>query len=329
MQFLKSATANMPLNLAAWGYNLRRTLRLLLPGNRFPLADTADTLSCQPLMFVSAGRSGTTLLRSMLVTGGEIAIPPESYALSFAALQYQAMQEQSWYNLVRLIVSLFEGLESFKLWEMSMHPVYVKARSLPPAERSLARIIDLIFLEYAAQHVPNAHLWGDQTIQNAQRLPWIMQTFPQARYLHVLRDGRDVIGSYLKNREAIPYVDNSDIIEFALERWRSAVQAATNAKKQLPAEQFLEIRYEDLVQSPEPVLQRVCNFAGIHCTPQMLNYWQSDTTVEDRYQSFHQNLKKPVFASSIGSWQTRLNDPQKEQIQRELGSLLTQTGYTA
>ena len=148
----------MPLRLAAWGYNLRRTLRLLWPQNRFPLADTAGTLSCQPLIFVSAGRSGTTLLRSMLAVSGEIAIPPESYALSFAALQYQAMQEQSWYNLVRLIVSLFEGVESFKLWQMNMNPVYVKARSLPPPERSLARVIDLIFLEYAAQHFPDARL---------------------------------------------------------------------------------------------------------------------------------------------------------------------------
>jgi LPS sulfotransferase NodH len=327
MKLLKSASAHMPLRLAAWGYNLRRTLRLLWPGNRFPLADTAGTLSCQPLIFVSAGRSGTTLLRSMLAVSGEIAIPPESYALSFAALQYQAMQEQSWYNLVRLIVSLFEGVESFQLWQMNMNPVYVKARSLPPPERSLARVIDLIFLEYAAQHFPEAHLWGDQTIQNAQRLPWIIQTFPQAKYLHVLRDGRDVIGSYLKNREAIPYIDNENIIEFALGRWRGAVQAAAHAKKQLAAAQFLEIRYEDLVQSPEPTLQRVCDFAGMTCTPQMLNYWQSDTTVEDRYQTFHQNLKKPVFASSIGSWQERLSDTQKATVQRELASLLTQTGY--
>lgn len=300
---------------------------MLLPGNRYPLAAAPGTLSCQPLIFVTAGRSGTTLLRSMLAVTGEIAIPPESYALSFAALQYQAMQEQSWYNLTRLIVSLFEGFEKFELWEMTLHPVYVKGRSLPPDERSLARLIDLVFTEYAQAHFPQATLWGDQTPQNCHRLPWIMQTFPQAKYLHVLRDGRDVVASYLQSGAVASYVAPEETVAFALDRWQTAVRAADYARRHLPDEQFLEIRYEQLVQAPEATLQRVCRFAGMAYQPAMLDYWQAETTVEHRYQSHHQNLTQPVFSSSIGRWRERLDNQQQAQVQQSLAPLLAQLGY--
>jgi len=63
--FVNRTIDNMPLSVAAWLYNVRRAAKLLLPNNPFPLADQANSLSCQPLLFVSSGRAGTTLLRSM------------------------------------------------------------------------------------------------------------------------------------------------------------------------------------------------------------------------------------------------------------------------
>lgn len=320
--FLRSLTDrtvdNLPLSAAAWLYNLRRVAKLLIPRSPYTLADRADSLSNQPLLFVSSGRAGTTLLRSMLVAGGDIAIPPESFAITAAALQFSAMQELGWYNLTRLVISLFEGIDAFQYWEIDLYPVYVQARSLPEDQRSLAKIIDLIFMHYASEHFPNAVLWGDQSPFNSRRLGWVRQIYPRGRYLHILRDGRDVVASYKQK---------GDGVEWAWDRWSVAVRSARELQSQLPAECFLEIRYEHLVTDPETTLRQVCTFADIPYKPVMLEYWKLPTTQEHQYRSFHQNLARPVFPTSIGRWKERLTPEEQTRTQEVLGGLLREMGY--
>lgn len=310
----------LPLGVVAWGYNLRRSLKMLSGLTTYSLADNVDSLSCQPMLMISAGRSGTTLLRSMLVAGGQIAIPPESYALPYAALQFQAMQEQSWYNLSRLIISLFEAVHSFSYWETNIQPVYATARSLPEKERSLARVLDIIFMHYAAEKFPQARLWGDQSPENSKRLPWLVKVFPKAKYVHVLRDGRDVVASWLERGEPL---------EDAIKRWQVAVTSFKWLKTKVPASSIYELRYEDLVSQPETTLQALSGYLNIDYDPEMLNYWQKETTVEHRFMGkAHENLVKPVFSNSIGSWRKRLTTEQQQIVQTQLGKLLAENNYS-
>lgn len=313
---LEKAYSHLPVGVASWLYNIQRTARLLVPTSRYPLADPANTLTCQPLIFVSAGRSGTTLLRSMLVMGQQIAIPPEGFAIPYAALQYQAMQEQSWYNLTRLIVSLFEAPAHFSTWDMNMQPLYSATRSLPKDERSLARILDIIYAHYGRMHFPQATMWGDQSIENARRLRWVMAVFPDAKYLSILRDGRDVVASYMEMGRGF---------HWAMDRWHSSVQAARYAQQHLPSTNFLEIRYEDLTTDPSTVLRQISSFAGIDYNEAMLDYWQSETTEKD--QKVHPNLGKPLFQSSVGRWKERISPEQADEMKAHLGPMLAELGY--
>lgn len=310
----------MPLSVAAWLYNVRRAAKLLLPNNPFPLADQANSLSCQPLLFVSSGRAGTTLLRSMLVAGGEIAIPPETVVMNFMALQFQAIQDIGWHNLSRLVISNLETQYNLPMWELDFAPVYEQAWKLPEKERSLARIIDLVFLHYAQQHAPHAVMWGDQTPRNIQRYQWLLKVFPKAKYLHVVRDGRDVIASF---------VQMGSSLESKIEQWQYSVENAAAMKRMLPPDQFLEVRYEDLVSDTTQVLQQVSAFAGIQYSDTMLDYWKMPTTLEHKYKDYHRNLAKPVTNASVGRWKERLTADQQRIIQRELSDLLEANGYKA
>jgi protein-tyrosine sulfotransferase len=311
---------NLPLGLVAWGYNVRRSLRMLTGQTPYPLADRANSLSCQPMLIVSAGRSGTTLLRSMLVASEQIAIPPESFALPYAALQFQAMQEQSWYNLSRLTLSLFEAVHSFSYWETNIQPVYATVRSLPEQERSLARVLDILFMYYAAEKFPQARLWGDQSPENAKRLRWLWQVFPNGKYVHVLRDGRDVVASFCEMGESL---------EGAIQRWRVSLDNFNWLKQHVPASNIFEVRYEDLVAQPETSLRDLSAFLAIDYSEEMLNYWQKDTTVEQRFLGkVHENLVKPVFSNSVGSWRKRLNAEQQQIVQTQLSKLLAEKNYS-
>lgn len=309
----------LPLPLVRALYMGGRILRSLRFWSHYPLADQSNSLSCNPAIMVSSGRSGTTLLRSMLVAGEQIAIPPESHILPYTPLQFSAMQDLSWDNQVRMIVSLFESITSFSIWETDLQVLYPRLRSLPKNERSLAKLIDAVYLYYAEKHFPNATVWGDQSPNNVLYLPWIAQVFPKGKYLHVLRDGRDVVASY---------VQKGDTIERATERWRISIRQALWLKSRISADQFLDVPYEKLVSDTEATLKEVCAFIGIDYSQKMLDYWKLPTTVEHKHhQQAHQNLQKPVFTDSIGRWRGRLDATQQTYVQERFKNVLPQVGY--
>ena len=318
MRNLSFQLGRLPLWLVRLLDSGRYGLRLLRPVNRYPLADRADSLSCQPLFIVSSGRAGTTLLRSMLVVGGQIAIPPESQVIPAAIRRYLSAQHLGWYDLCRLLVALFESNRNFPLWEISLHPIYDRLINLPPAERSLARVIDEIFRHYAAQKFPEAILWGDQSPINTFYWRWIHRAFPQARFVHLLRDGRDVVASL---------VERGFDLQWATRRWTTSIEECHALARHLNKDRFLEVKYEELVSEPELTLQRVCELVKIDYSPRMLDFWKSPTTIEHKYQSFHRNLARPVFTDSIGRWKTRLSPTQQEYVLAHTTNLLTELGY--
>jgi protein-tyrosine sulfotransferase len=291
---------------------------LVLDVRRYPLACPQDCHAPQPLLMVSAGRSGTTLLRSMLVTGGQIAIPPETQVVHLAARKFVSCQHLGWPDLARLIVALFESHRLFHIWDTDLRSAYQQAMQLDRSERSLARIIDMIFACYANQHFPEASIWGDQSPIHTFFLPWVTSIFPRAKYLHIVRDGRDVISSF---------VARGDNLEEATYRWLEAVRRALHLGKRLAPDQWSEIQYEQLVSRPVESLKMISRFVGIDYTPCMLDFWQAPTTVEPTYHSHHSNLTKPVFTDSIGKWRERLSPSQQSYVQDKTSGLLERLGY--
>lgn len=310
---------DMSLGYATWLYNVRRVARLLTGQQRYPLYSEHDLKRKAPVFFVSAGRSGTTLLRSMLVAGGEIAMPPQSYVLNSVVLQFQSMQEQNWATLTRLALSLFEAHEHFERWEFDMKPVYQKARALPQSQQTFASLINLLFMSYAEEYFPDAITWGDQSIENTIYVQWLAQAFPNAFYVHVLRDGRDVVASW---------VEQGRELDDAIDQWIESLRKVDMLQKKIPASQYHEVRYETLVTDPKTALQSLCGVIGISYSDDMLKHHQKKTTVEHRYdEKLHGNLKKAVFKSSVGGWRSRLTDAQQDRVQERLSPFLIAQKY--
>jgi len=286
----------------------------------YPLYQKTDLQGAQPVFIISSGRSGTTLMRSMLVAGGQIAIPVETQIIHLLPVIYRINRGFSWEDHVRLIIASFESQRDFPLWQVNMADAYRKALALPEDERSLARIINEVFFTYAAQAFPNAHMWGDQSPLHTLYLPYIKRVFPNASYLHLLRDGRDVVSSSLEHY-------GSDTLFEAVLRWKTSLKRIDRFQKTLAPEQYIEVRYENLVREPEPTLRRVCEFIGIDYSSLMLEYWNLPSTIEHRYKAHHQNLAKPVFDSSIGKWRERLTKQEQDYVMRNMAAELQKLGY--
>lgn len=296
---------------------------------RYPLADSADPQSCTPLFIISAGRSGTTLLRSMLVAGGGIGIPPESYVIPTAIRKYFLLQHRDWPELSTKVVDLFRMHPRSYVWEADLRPAYERGAQLPLDERSLARLIAEIFRCYSDQKFPTATVWGDQSPVNTFYVSWLALTFPNAKFLHLLRDSRDVVSSWVELLGEIrPGMSRKDNLARATRRWMLSVSEARWLEGAVGEGQFLEVRYENLVGETSATLKKVCDFVGIEPRlGRMLDFWYLPTTIEHRYMKHHRNLEKPVFSDSVGKWRTRLRADEQAYVISKTGRMLEKFGY--
>ncbi len=135
----------------------------------------------------------------------------------------------------------------------------------------------------------------------------LLHLFPDARFIHVLRDPRDVTSSVIN----MGWAGN---VWFGLDRW---LQAETQWKKftaDFPEDRVLEVEYAKLIGNHVETLERVCAFMGIAYTDQMLDY--RHTTDYD--------IPNP---SRVSAWSRTLSDREVRLVEGRVGDLLTERGF--
>jgi hypothetical protein len=259
-------------------------------------------------------------MRSMLVAGGQIAIPVETQILHILPVKFLTYQGMKWEDLSRLIISEFESRWNFDHWNTNLAPIYRRVQNLPNPQRSLAKIIDEVYKAYASANFPKAYCWGDQSPIHTFYLPYISSIFPQAKYLHMLRDGRDVVSAVLEQK-------GEKYIHQAIYRWKSSLKNVKKLRKRLPPNQFFEARYENLVTRPQDILQQISNYIGIGYDARMLDFWKLPSTIEHRYYDRHQDLRKPLFTDGIGIWKKKLSKDHQDLVINSISGELRELGY--
>ena len=267
-----------------------RALSLRGPANRGP-----DEIQPPPFFIIGAARSGNTLLRALLVGHSEISIPPESYVLGGIIRQWDRHNFQEWDVLVDSVIGEFESHPEFSTWEIDLAPVRQVLNALDPSDRSLARILDAIYRHYSAVKFPGFRIWGDKTPLNTERIFLIDRVFPAARYVHMLRDGRDAVSSAVK----------ADMfggsVEGACRSWLLRTRNARQLGRRVGVSRYLELRYEDLVAGPKDQLTALLNFLSLEWNDSMLEY-QTHAHNETSSTPSYQQVSQPLYTRSIGKW---------------------------
>ncbi|NJL00958.1 MAG: sulfotransferase [Spirulinaceae cyanobacterium RM2_2_10] len=91
----------------------------------------------------------------------------------------------------------------------------------------------------------------------------------QSYLIHMVRDGRAVLNSYLRI-----YPDQG--AEALSQRWLSELQKKTVIYEQFPSDRKLIIHYENLAADPQGTLQQICELIGLEFVPDMVEYWKHD-----------------------------------------------------
>ncbi|NIR53069.1 sulfotransferase [candidate division KSB1 bacterium] len=290
----------------------------------YPVQSDPADISCVPFFIISSGRSGSTLLRAIINQHPSVCIPPESHVLGHVIRKFKSwIRFLPWEYVVRLVISEFQiKYPGFGFWELDLFRFYPIALKLPKERRSLAKVIDIFYRFYVQEKKPTATRWGDKSIANAFFLPLIDELYPNARYVLLIRDGRDVSVS-LVAADTTPVTD----VGRAADYWLRSVTQARRFLARLDSSRYLEIFYENLVQRPEPVVERLYDFLGLDYIPEALQFWRNVDSLSDANREIHKNLRKPINMNSIGKWRKQLSQEGQSVLQNILQDKLVELNY--
>jgi hypothetical protein len=283
-------------------------------------------------IIVGSPRSGTTLLRFMLDAHPDLAIPPETGFLGLADAWSKAGGDVA-RRVFQDITSFPDGAPAWSDFHLSAKAYADEIATLE--RRDAAEAVRLFYRMYAARFGKSR--WGDKTPLYCRSMVSIEKLLPEAHFIHLIRDGRDVALS-LRSR----YFSPGHGIETQARYWRDNVESARNARDQ--CRHYLEIRYEDLLRHTEAVLRRACAFIGLRFAREMLAYYEytpdrlkehltryrADGSViishEDRLRQQAGTLIPPD-SSRIRVWSREMDLDEVRRFQNVAGVLLEELGY--
>lgn len=257
----------------------------------------------QPIFIFGAPRSGTTFL------GESLSVLPE--------LSYH-----------------FEPV----LTKAAVRYVYTRQWSRQKAERFYRRVYAWLM----RIHQDGDLCFCEKTPRNSFILPFLYETFPDARFVHIIRDGRDAalslsrepwyrndmkgagdrdpsgypfgpLARFWVTPERIREFETTSDLHRCIWLWRRYVESAKEGSLQIPASQYYELNYERLVQDPISEATKLLNFLKIE--------------TESSRQAFIDTLKSQARQDSIGSWKASLTTQVLTQMYAEAGKCLNRCGY--
>ncbi|MFA0961295.1 sulfotransferase [Roseivirga sp. BDSF3-8] len=285
-----------------------------------PLSGKAEANNQFPPFFIiGSGRSGTTLLRKVLSNHASIIIPPETDSLIIDSVKYYLDQRKlPWIVRAREIISMWQKASSFSYWNIELEPLLGKFEKADTSSHSLSYILHAIYLQYAAQFKPGAFRWGDKTPYLTFGMEWVKMVFPQARFIHMLRDGRAVVSSKLKAKRY-----NS--LEPAAHRWNESLELIQRFEKKHGPGNVHTVKYEDLVANPEQICRQVCQFLALDFQPSMLS--EESDIQGDIVLPHHANVFNNINTDSLDKWKKHLSPEQVNQAEHLMARFLTKYNY--
>jgi hypothetical protein len=254
-----------------------------------------------PVFIGGAQRSGTTLLRVMLDSHPAIAAGPELHLAAALASRRRAPWRR-----------LSEQLAAYPWWSTVATPAPTRD---PAAQRELVEALMRAYLERTGKR-----RWVEKTPSNVFHFVYLRRLYPEARFVHCVRDGRDAVCSLLGTTWFRPRWRPRALA--ATLKWLLAVRIGRASARRL-AGAYLEVRYESLVDDPERTLRAVLEFVGESWDDAVLGFHAHPHDWTDGGQQ----VTRPISSSSVGRWQRDM--PRRQQLLFRLlaGRTLARLGY--
>jgi hypothetical protein len=267
-----------------------------------------------PFFIVGSPRSGTTLLRFILSSHPRLYIPEETGFIPF--IDKNAKGELTREHTAQILQNI--GRLNY-LWKDLVSDVDKFYLSLP--EPTLKYVLDSLYKQIIQPS--GAERWGDKTPLYIRYIPQLMKIFPEAQFIHLIRDGRDCTLSAKKKWGSDHfYMDNY----YLLSNWVKNVNTGIDAGKYLSDEQYIQIRYEDLVFNPHETILKVCEYLREDFTQELLDHTPVARQVGPG-QDHHIEVLRPINEGGVYRWKKVMSTFDKKMSEHIAGPTLRATGY--
>lgn len=279
----------------------------------------SDTGNFRPTFMFGMERSGTTLLSMITGAHHQVAVPLATTGMWFLFAdrldeRYGGLRNDA--DIDRLLDDVLAH-ERIRLWRTPLDRTRIRDRIEPG---NYGSVVAAVHSEHA--RVEGKPYWMNMDIATLDRMHVANRWFDDARFVHIVRDGRDVALSH----QTMPY-GSGNIFECAV-AWRERVGTSLRMGDILGSDRYYRFRYEDLILDTAGTLRGLCGFLGIDYSDEMLDYGQTvDRRVPDDKLWLWPALRDAPRADKVDQWKRKMTANQRIVFETEAQSLLRELGY--
>lgn len=287
-----------------------------------------------PIFIIGNPRSGTTLLRLMVNNHRHIVVPPECGFAVWWYDKYRHWDSESSRDPQQLDGFLADLAASKKIetWNLDYAALRDTIAANQPAD--YAELVSCVYTFFGQATGKSFQRWGDKNNFYIQHVATLNEIFPDAAFIHIVRDGRDVACSYRKlavtpmDSQYAPHLA-TDIAAIAAE-WATNNDQAAAAFEAIGQGRVGVVRYEDLVTNSEAELRRLCAFLAEPYDEQMLDYYLNNQKAQQEPLEFLQWKRKTLEMptdSEVGKYRALLTAEEIAAFDAIAGATLARYGY--
>lgn len=274
-----------------------------------------------PVFLLCSERSGSNLLTRLIDSHSEFCGAPPSHIIRTLALNLTrfgnlSTNDNDWRQIIEISASIMQN--QLGIWRCTWD-----AETLENIvqERSVRGIISAVYQSETKAHGKQYCFIKENLIHLF--LPYLIAVFPNARYVWMVRDPRDMALSWKRSK------NHSGDVRSGAATWLQDQEKYRFIYGYLRESKCIHLlRYEDLIQNPESTLTKLCSFLKVSYSNNMLDFYKNeDTKLNGERVSDWENLAKPLIISNTGKYKDNLSINEIEYIESLCFTEMSTHGY--
>jgi hypothetical protein len=268
------------------------------------------------ILILGAQRSGTSLLSRMLNQHPEIGVPQESHVYNhFYDIRY-LYGDLALRRNQRLLLKDIVSFGDVRLWSPAL--------DIEDVDRNISgsgfgAVVDAMMRSWASKQGKSS--WGEKTPSHIDFVDPILGHFRDIKVVHIVRDPRDVCLSMIRARFG---PKNHFAAAIAWSKYLSKVR---DLKERYAKTKIIEVRYEELLASPETVLKDLCTRLGVEYVDAMLQFYDDEHPYNTDKTNL-ENLRRTLMIDNTGKWRREFSERAIATIECIAEVSMTEYGYS-